>query len=462
MKRLSKNLLSLFSADMVRRLLGFISVAYLARVLGKENFGAVNLGFAILSYGMVLSAAGFPIIGTKKIARGESLELIGQVMGSRMISTLLVLFMIILAVCAGIQNTTLVWLVILLLCSLLPQIFFVDWFFQGKETMGVVGISRILQSVVYLAVVLFFVQKASDVLWVAAGSIFGECAASAIQFFQFRRRYRDVHIHLKPSLHLIRKSVPLAIGIILTTLVINYPPLALGFFATTSSVGDYSAASKLVYFLMMGDRILVLLLLPASARKFHESPTSFVPLLRDTLRWIFLISLPVVVGGILTADDIIRIIFGAEYAISASVLKVLIWYFFLTMLHTVFTSGLIGAGGEKSYGKIMSVTAFANFFAVSAGAFWFGPLGAAFGVILAEGFSIILMSRALHFFVQLPPPDKIVHIMISVVLMAVGVSFVLQYGFIWALLIGVGSYCISVFLFRAVVWNDVKIFIARF
>jgi polysaccharide transporter, PST family len=462
MKRLSKNLLSLFSADIVRRLLGFISVAYLARVLGKENFGAVNLGFSVLSYGMVLSAAGFPIFGTKKIAQGASLELIGQVMGSRMISTLLVLSMIILAVCAGVQNTTLVWLVILLLCSLLPQIFFVDWFFQGKERMGVVGVSRILQSVVYLAVVLFFVQTAGDVLWVAAGSIFGECAASAFQFFQFRRRYRDIHIHVQPSLQLLRKSVPLAIGIILTTLVISYPPLALGLFATTSSVGDYSAASKLVYFLMMGDRILVLVLLPASARKFHDSPTSFVPLLHVTLRWIFLISLPIVVGGMLTADDIIRIIFGAEYALSASVLKVLIWYFFLTMVHTVFTSGLIGVGGEKSYGKIMTVTACATFFAVSAGAFWFGPLGAAFGVILAEGLSIVLMSRALRLFVQLPPPEKIVHTVISVVLMAVCVGFVLRHGFIWAILTGMGSYCVCLFLVRAVVWTDVRTFIARF
>ena len=62
--------------------------------------------------------------------------------------------------------------------------------------------------------------------------------------------------------------MPLAVGVVLTTLVINYPPLALGIFTTTSNVGIYSAASKLVYFLLMGDRILVLLLLPASARKY--------------------------------------------------------------------------------------------------------------------------------------------------------------------------------------------------
>ena len=124
MKRLSKNLLSLFSADIVRRLLGFISVAYLARVLGKEDFGVVNLGFAVLAYGMVLSAAGFPTIGTKKIAQGASFEVVGQVIASRLISTVLVLTVIILTVITGVQNRTIAWLIILFLFSLLPQIFF--------------------------------------------------------------------------------------------------------------------------------------------------------------------------------------------------------------------------------------------------------------------------------------------------------------------------------------------------
>jgi O-antigen/teichoic acid export membrane protein len=461
-KRLSQNLLSLFTADMVRRLLGFISVAYLARVLGKEDFGAVNLGFAVLAYGMVLSAAGFPTIGTKKIAQGASLEVVGQVIGSRLISTILVLAVIVLTVMAGVQNRTIAWLIILFLFSLLPQIFFVDWFFQGKETMGIVSAARIVQSVVYLAVVLIFVRTADNVLWVAVGSICGECVASAILFTQFRKKFHDIHIRFTPSLRLFKQSAPLAIGIILTTLMMNYPVLALGILKTSSDVGVYSAAGKLVYFLMMGDRILVLLLLPASARKFHDSPRMFQELLRDSVRWILLISLPIAVGGMLIADDLIRIVFGAEYSVSASVLQVFIWYFFLTMLHTVFTSGLIGAGGEKSYGKIMIITALAYFFAVSAGVFWFGPIGAAFGVVAAEGLSVVLIGHALRLLVPLSPPEKILRVVLSVVLMAIGVASVVQYGFLWALLVGVGSYCLFIILLRAVVWNDVKTFMARF
>jgi O-antigen/teichoic acid export membrane protein len=462
MKRLSQNFFSLLTADIGRRLLGFIAVAYLARVLGKEDFGAVSLGFAVLAYGMVISAAGFPTIGTKKIAQGASIEVVEQVMGTRLISTFFVMTVIILIVITGVQDTTIAWLIIIFLLSLLPQIFFVDWFFQGKETMGIVSAARIIQAVVYLAVVLIFVKTAKDILWVAVGSICGECAASLLLYTQFRKKFQYFHIRLKPSLHLFKQSAPLAIGIILTTLMINYPIIVLGIVKTSSDVGVYSAASKLVYTLLMGDRILVLLLFPASARKFHESPDKFQELLRGTLRWIIIIGLPVAVGGMLVADEMIGIVFGFEYGMSAPVLQVFIWYFFLTMIHTVFTSGLIGAGGEKSYGRIMGVTALAFFITVSAGVYFFGPIGAAFGVVVAESLSIVFINRVMRLLVPLSPPEKILRVLLSVILMAVVVVHIEQYGLIWTLLAGAGSYSLFLILLRAVVWNDIKTLIARF
>ena len=462
MKRLSKNLLSLFSADIARRLLGFISVAYLARVLGTEGFGAINLGFAVLAYVMVLSAAGFPTLGTKKIAQGELPELIGSVIGSRLIATMIMLLVVAFAVLTAVQNATIAWLIILFSCAVLPQIFFVDWFFQGKETLGIVSAARVMQAVVYLAVVLVFVRTINDIMWVAVGSIAGECMASALLFIRFRVLHPGIHIRIKPSLHLLKQSMPLAVGIVLATVAINYPSIALGIFTTTSNVGIYSAASKLVYFLLMGDRILVLLLLPASARKYSDSPETFNRMLTDAMRWILIISLPVAVGGILIAGNLIAIIYGAEYSSSGTVFQVFIWYFFITMLHTVYSAGLIGVDGEKSYGKIMLVTAFVYLGTVTAGVCFFGAIGAAFGVVIAECISVLLMKRALQRIIPLCPPEKIVRVIFSVAIMAVCVAAVLPYGLLWGILSGISCYSFMLLLLRAVVWNDVETLLVRF
>jgi O-antigen/teichoic acid export membrane protein len=462
MKRLSKNILSLFSADIARRLFGFISVAYLARVLGKEGFGAVNLGFAVLAYAMVLSAAGFPTLGTKRIAQGALPDLAGSVIGTRLIVTSIVLLVVAVAVLTTVQNTTIARLIVLFSCAVLPQIFFVDWFFQGKETLGIVSAARVMQAIVYLAVVLVFVRTINDIMWVAAGSIAGECAASVLLFKRFRISHKGIRFRIKPSLHLLKQSMPLAVGVVLTTIVINYPPLALGIFTTTSNVGTYSAASKLVYFLLMGDRILVLLLLPASARKYSESPETFNRMLTDAMRWILIISLPVAVGGILIANKLIAIIYGVEYNSSIAVFQVFIWYFFITMLHTVYSAGLIGVGGDKSYGKIMLMTAFAYLVSVTAGVCLFGAIGAAFGVVLSESISVLLIKHELQRIIPLYPPEKTLRVILSVAVMAVCVVVVIPYGLLWGILFGTGCYSLLLFILRAVVWNDIKLLKARF
>lgn len=58
MKQLSRNFYSITLSDLGRRLLGFFTVTYLARKLGVADFGAINVGFTILSYAVMASSGG--------------------------------------------------------------------------------------------------------------------------------------------------------------------------------------------------------------------------------------------------------------------------------------------------------------------------------------------------------------------------------------------------------------------
>ena len=461
MNRLSRNLLSLFFGDIARRILGFISVAFLARSLGTDGFGLVNLGFAVLAYGSILSTAGFTTLGTKRIARGASPAIAEQIIGGRLTTTLVVFAAITCVTLLAVHNGTSAWLIVLFLCSLFPQIFFLDWYFQGKEHMSTVVIGRIVSSAFYLGVIVLFIRSSNDALWVALGAILGDCAAALWLFLAFRRENPALRIRVSLSLSLLKKSLPLAVGVILATLTINFPPLILGAVRTNTDVGIYSAASKLVFFLLVGDRILFSLLLPASARKQTESVHSFRIVLQDALRWILLLCLPVAVGGTLLGEQLIILVFGAEYAGAGVVFCVFIWYFFLTMLHTVYTAGLISAGKEKPYGRNMAITAVAYGIFVSLGSVWYGAIGAAAGVVIAEGFSIILMHRSLVTTIPLRFPDKTFRILLSAVLMVLCVC-AFRSGDLWLTIVaGAGCYGVSVFILRAFTAADAKSLLAR-
>ena len=68
MKSLLINVLSLGSADMGSRLIGFLAVTYLARTLGPGNMGILAVGTAILTYASIINNAGLPLLGVRFVA----------------------------------------------------------------------------------------------------------------------------------------------------------------------------------------------------------------------------------------------------------------------------------------------------------------------------------------------------------------------------------------------------------
>ena len=104
MNRNLKNIISLFSIEFIARLLGLLAVTYLARVLGKSNFGVINIGLAVLSYAMIIGNGGLTLLGTRKVAGNvNSIEkLTGDILLTRitfaalifMISTAAIYFLV--------------------------------------------------------------------------------------------------------------------------------------------------------------------------------------------------------------------------------------------------------------------------------------------------------------------------------------------------------------------------------
>jgi len=67
----SKNIFYVFSGDVVVRMVGFLVITYLARILGSSDFGVISIAAAVLAYGSILSNCGLAILGTRKVAAGS-------------------------------------------------------------------------------------------------------------------------------------------------------------------------------------------------------------------------------------------------------------------------------------------------------------------------------------------------------------------------------------------------------
>ena len=67
--QLFKNYLSLAGAELISKLATFAAFAYLARVLGPDNFGYIEFAGAVLMCGSLVVDQGFSPFGAREIAK---------------------------------------------------------------------------------------------------------------------------------------------------------------------------------------------------------------------------------------------------------------------------------------------------------------------------------------------------------------------------------------------------------
>ncbi len=458
MRQLSRNFLSIIVSDILRRLLGFLAIAYLARTIGTAGFGLVSIGFTVLSYALIVSSAGLTTFGIREIAQGGGKESVNTITGFRMMAGVFVYTIVVIVVKLVVADELTARFIVFLCFSLIANAVLLDWYFLGKERMAVVGLSRILSASVYLLVLIIFVHSGQDIIWVAIGAVTGDSLAAIMLMILHKRENGDLRMQFEPGAlrSLAGKSLVLSGGNILASLTVNLPPLVLGIMLTITQVGVYSAASKLVFFLLMLDRVSSVLLLPAASRLQADSPEKLSNRLGIAVKWIVATTLPLSIGGTLLAGKLISIVFGVQYADAGSIFQVLIWYFFFTMLHTVFTSGLIAIGKEKLYTKTMVVSVLLYCCSVVVCTKLFGTIGAAAAMAGSEAVTLLLMWTQFHRFVKVEGSRYILRTLPAAVIMGVVVYMLPSVHLIASISTGGIVYCVMMFVTRAVKKSDIE------
>ncbi|MCK4357848.1 MAG: oligosaccharide flippase family protein, partial [Candidatus Cloacimonetes bacterium] len=165
-KKTAKNIGVLFAGDIFNRLIGFLAVAYLARILGASDFGLISIGLAFLSYSVTISSNGLPMLGVREVVKSENdNELVGDFITARFVFSLIVIFLIIIISCF-IKSSVLRSIILAYSLYLFPAVLLLDWYFQAKERMGLIVSVRAIGMIFYLFFILIFIKTNKDIIYV--------------------------------------------------------------------------------------------------------------------------------------------------------------------------------------------------------------------------------------------------------------------------------------------------------
>lgn len=349
----AKNFFSLSGANIASKFLEYLAIVYLARSLGSETFGEIAFAQALFVYFTFLADFGLQTLGTRDIARGRwnLKEYAGQMLSLRLFLAILSFVLVLLLALFIPKPPEIKGLIILYGLSLFPLAVLLEWFFQGLEAMHYIGIGRIVRSIIFIALVFSFIKKREHLLAIPVYYFVATCVSAGFLYLIFSKKYGRARLNRNVRMwqEFLKESLPMGLAFIMATIYIQISTVLLGFLKSSSVVGNYNAAYKIVLFLNAFGPLFGAAILPTISRYYVESPQKLRSFLYQYSKLTTLIGFLIALGGTILGKQIITIIYGPEYKESILAFRILIWSVVAVYANIPWSFSLLGCGQQKGY-----------------------------------------------------------------------------------------------------------------
>jgi O-antigen/teichoic acid export membrane protein len=337
--RLRRNLLVLYGAELLGKILGLVVFGYLGRTLGAGRYGDLEFALGILFLLNLVIDAGLGHYGAREAAkRPDDMDrLVAQVALVR--GALVGMSVILLAVIAvSLRRDPLASMLIFLQgLVLLPAPFILTWVFQARDEMHIVAAAGVIRQVVLAVGVLVSVQRPDDVWMVPAWDAMGLGVGVTLQMVLFAKAGGAINPlrFLRGVGTVVRESAPLAISSVVWAIRLFAPLLALGVFATSADVGVFGAGHRLVIAVHTFVWLYFFNLLPTLSRLGTEPGLAgFQEVFTASMRLVGWIAACGASIGSIIAPVLITLVYGADLAAAAVPFSIMVW-----VLTAAFVSG---------------------------------------------------------------------------------------------------------------------------
>lgn len=400
--RLIENATSLLFLQAANYLLPLITLPYLVRILGIDQYGLLNYAFVIIQYFIIFVDYGFNISATRQVSifRDDKEKLSNIFNSVYIVKTILMLIafailLIIIFTVGKIKTYSLLYLISYL--SVVGNILFPVWYFQGLEKMKYVTVINILSRILITVLIFVFVKTSKDYLLAALLQSMSVVVAGATSII-FVAWKMPVKPHI-PSYDVIKNTLlsgwPIFISNMSVNMFTNTNIMVLGIYCDNKTVGRYSIGYKIV-------AIVLNLINPIAYAVFPYISKLFADSFNDAIRFIrklFLYgSISFIILGILMnifAQYITTIIAGQNDQVIVNIIRLLSVMPLLTFIDNVYGMQiLLNNNKEKEF---MRSLLFGGCLSIAL-SFWLVPLykeyGSAVSLLIAEFAVVCLMYRS--------------------------------------------------------------------
>jgi len=256
-KRLLSNFFSLSALQGVNMILPLITLPYLVRVLGVENFGLINFSLSIIMFFSILVSFGFSLSATREISinrdnHSKVNNIFSSVITIQTILTILsflILSILILFVDIFAKNALLYYATFGIVFG---KLLFPTWLFQGMERMKYITYINVSFRVIFTALIFVFVQEKSDYIYVPILNSLGAIFGGIYSLYLINKLFKIKLV--VPTVDVVKKQFIDSYHFFLSRVANNgsryYATAIIGIYFGNVAVGYYSMVEKLFYAFM--------------------------------------------------------------------------------------------------------------------------------------------------------------------------------------------------------------------
>lgn len=339
----------------------FITLPYLARVIGVDSFGEIAFAASIIVYFETFTIFGFNFTAVRDIAKNrddiyEVSKIFWNVMYSKILLMIISLIIFIISVYSIpflYEKRIILWLTFLYIPG---HIMFPDWFFQALEKMKYITIMNVLTKIIFTILVFVVIKEKSDYIYQPVLIALGFFISGVFALWFIKKK--NLIIYYKPKIKeifmVIRGSFNMFISLFLPNLYTNFSVTLLGFYGGATSTGLYSSGKKFIDLFERFSKVLSRTFFPFLARRIDKH-NLYVKISG---------SLSIITGVILFlgADLLVKIFYTQEFEDAAIVIRIMsIAPYFLFLMNTYGINYLVIKGKERILRNIITFCSIGGF-----------------------------------------------------------------------------------------------------
>ena len=199
-KIIFSNFFSLSLLEISNYLFPLITLPYVVRTLGPDNYGFLAISVAITNYLLIIVGYGFNIWATKEIAQNKTLDyrnyiFSGVIYSKLFIAILILFFSYTLLLFLDIDRVLRILLMVSFLL-VIPNIFYPIWFFQGIQKMHYLTIFHFLLKLINMILIFTLINDYNDFYLVPLFTLLSSTFISIISLILLYRNFKIKFIYL--------------------------------------------------------------------------------------------------------------------------------------------------------------------------------------------------------------------------------------------------------------------------